>query len=257
MMRRLFQLPIILAVLIAAMILIAFLALAIKTATAIGFPDSNTLSTPSTASTLSTEALCARLLTSSGDLPPEKRVAREESYQKCLEARKVVATQYPDINPLMRLKTITPVIIYPSPDPGRRAGVGKIVESSGPSLPSYLIAENEWWLEENGKLLGVYAITQRGDGVGELPKPWQGMVWVEVMTLDKSKHFSNEEGIYQLPVKAGRMKIVDAQGQRLVLRAENGMTFYFDVPARRFVSSLTEIVPTATPASKPVVPPYP
>ncbi len=48
---------------------------------------------------------------------------------------------------------------------------------------------------------------------------------------------------------------------RLVLVAEDGTVFYFDIPARRFVPSLTEWVPTptSTPTNTPLPthPPYP
>ena len=52
-------------------------------------------------------------------------------------------------------------------------------------------------------------------------------------------------------------------GERLILRAEDGTTFYFDVPGRCYVSSLTEPVPTATrrptrtPTATRILPPTP
>lgn len=58
-------------------------------------------------------------------------------------------------------------------------------------------------------------------------------------------------GEYPTPKQAGAVTIVDVVGKRLVLRAENGETFYFDVPARRYVSSLTEVAPTVTPIPLP------
>ena len=247
----------ILAFLIVGMILIVLMILAIKTSlTVIGAPILNLIATPSV-TPLGPEKSCYRILATGLNLPPEKRVAQNEEYRKCLEARKAAATRFANTDPLIKLKTSTPVVIYSTPEPGRKAGAGKILENSEPFLPSYLMAENAWWLEEKDKLIVVFAITQRGDGVGELPRPWPSMLWIEVTSLDKSKHFTSEEGIYPVPVKTWRIKIIDAQNQRLVLRAENGVTFYFDVPARRFVSTLTEIIATPTPANKPPLPPYP
>jgi hypothetical protein len=41
--------------------------------------------------------------------------------------------------------------------------------------------------------------------------------------------------------------VIAEQNNRLTLQAVDGEIFYFDVPARQFVASLTEVVPTATP----------
>ncbi len=49
------------------------------------------------------------------------------------------------------------------------------------------------------------------------------------------------------PTKHGGVRVLGEQNNRLILQAFDGETFYFDVPARRFVASLTEIVQTATP----------
>jgi hypothetical protein len=50
------------------------------------------------------------------------------------------------------------------------------------------------------------------------------------------------------------LDIVDAVGERLILHAANGTTFYFDVPSRQFVDSLDV---TAIPSTTTVTPPLP
>lgn len=115
----------------------------------------------------------------------------------------------------------------------------------------YLI-ENQWWETIGSQWIRVYAGAQRGDGANDLPKPWQGMVFVSVLGLDGT--MLPDGGSYKTPKKVGSVKIVDAQGQRLVLKAEDGTLFYFDVPTRQFVSGLAPA--TVTPV-KPTVPPYP
>jgi len=50
------------------------------------------------------------------------------------------------------------------------------------------------------------------------------------------------------PIKSGPVWIVDAVGDRLILNSEGGTTFYYDLPSASFVSSLSEIVPSLTPA---------
>jgi hypothetical protein len=43
------------------------------------------------------------------------------------------------------------------------------------------------------------------------------------------------------------VRVVSEQNNRLTLVSTDGTTYYFDVPARRFVDSLNEVVPSATP----------
>jgi hypothetical protein len=67
---------------------------------------------------------------------------------------------------------------------------------------------------------------------------------------------------YPTPEKYGAVHIVQEAKFRLVLKTDNENTFYFDVPAQKYVSSLTEIVPTITPIPSPFttitpVNPYP
>lgn len=63
-------------------------------------------------------------------------------------------------------------------------------------------------------------------------------------------------GVYETPNKVGAVQIVAEENYRLTLQAEDGTIFYFDVPAQRFVTSLTEVAPTVTPrpSSTPVPP---
>lgn len=58
------------------------------------------------------------------------------------------------------------------------------------------------------------------------------------------------------PTKHGGVRVVAEQNNRLTLFATDGEIFYFDVPARRFVTSLTEVVPTATPPPSLTPSPY-
>src|SRR5438093_500864 len=60
------------------------------------------------------------------------------------------------------------------------------------------------------------------------------------------REYLQDEDIYLTPHPASKVVIVNALGQRLVLHAENGETFYFDVAAHRYVTSLTELAPTPT-----------
>lgn len=194
------------------------------------------------------EVICAQWFMLDNNLPPEKRALEEAEYRRCVEARKTGVPSATDV-----AKKFATFFAGRTPEPTRladiprkKAGAGTIIEYASPGVPSYLISENYWYAEIGGKAITVSPITRRANGDGvELPRPWQGEVWVEVTTLDGSKHFDAEEGIFTIPVKAGRVKIMDAQGQQLVIGAENGMKFFFDVPTRRFVTDIA--TPTVNP----------
>ena len=80
----------------------------------------------------------------------------------------------------------------------------------------------------------------RGGYLVEVPN--QGMVHVSIVT-----NTYNNSVIIESPVQAGELTITGAIGERLILTSEQGQTFYFNVPALRFMDSLEEIVSTVTP----------
>jgi hypothetical protein len=92
--------------------------------------------------------------------------------------------------------------------------------------------QNAWWQDlGNNTWVGVYAGTHTDD-------PTQGLVVVVSLPHDV---------VYTTTVKAGSLRIVAEANFRLTLLSTDGTTFYFDVPGRQFVDSLTEVVPTVTP----------
>ncbi len=110
-----------------------------------------------------------------------------------------------------------------------------ILEEGGADFyyPTYdVIIYNKWQdvVNENGEWGLVYAGSMYTD-------PTQGLVLIPSQPVQ----------IYLTPIKAGSVRIVAVQNLRLTLISENGTTFYFDVPGRRFVDSLTEVAPTVTP----------
>ncbi|MBI5034202.1 MAG: hypothetical protein HZB51_27085 [Chloroflexi bacterium] len=139
--------------------------------------------------------------------------------------------------------------------PRTPAGVGTILDHPASPLGPFYEIENSWVFEVPGKTYQVFAGAKREEGPPQPRNAKQGIVvvWVwgsEGITLP-------DGGYYYMPIKKGPVKIVGAQGQRLVLKTDDGATFYFDFPSRRFVSSLTEIVPTITPLATPTRKPYP
>lgn len=99
----------------------------------------------------------------------------------------------------------------------------------------FIDAQNAWGGFNDGYRYGLYAGALQSN-------PDQGVVALITNMPDGKR-------IEQLltPSQHGALHVVSEQNNRLTLLAADGETFYFDVPARRFVASLTEVVPTATP----------
>ncbi len=60
-----------------------------------------------------------------------------------------------------------------------------------------------------------------------------------------------DPALYDAPSQAESVEIIDAVGERLTLRADDGTLFYFDVPTRQWVN------PTPAPSPVPSLPPTP
>lgn len=95
-------------------------------------------------------------------------------------------------------------------------------------FPQYRL-ENAWSDFINGEWTGVVA----GAYSENLAQGILVFVWMEE--------------IYETPLQAGSVHIVEEQNYRLTLLSTDGTIFYFDIPGRRFVESLSEVVPTITP----------
>jgi hypothetical protein len=97
----------------------------------------------------------------------------------------------------------------------------------------------------------------------EVQNAWAGLVDGNQIGIWAGAYASNpDQGVLQLIIilpyrtyqeefvadgQHGALHITFEQNNRLILSATDQTTFYFDVPARRFVSSLNEIVPSAEP----------
>jgi len=98
-----------------------------------------------------------------------------------------------------------------------------------------LDALNGWFGFVDGNKIVIYAGSLLDD-------PDQGVIAI-LITLPY-RNFSEK---VLTPAQRGGVRVVAEQNNRLTLQSADGETFYFDVPSRRFVASLTEVVPTATP----------
>ena len=136
----------------------------------------------------------------------------------------------------------TPVLIPVVTDPPFPTGIFE--GGAGAFRPSQARIQNRW----QGIVNGDYAVVFAGALAND---PEQGIVYIQWMSFDRR---STTWGYYPTPEKSGSVRIVQAEGARLILTSDDGKTFYFDVPVQVYVSSLTEIALTPTPAP---IYPYP
>src|ERR1051325_2826224 len=102
----------------------------------------------------------------------------------------------------------------------------------------YTIRNGAWLETSGGKKIVVYTGALRDDP-GVTFDASQGIVIILI---------GGSEETYKTSTQDGPVRIIDAQGERLVLKADNGKLFYFDVPSRQFVDSLAAPdPPTITP----------
>jgi hypothetical protein len=113
---------------------------------------------------------------------------------------------------------------------------------SRPSMGSFhswvdIVPENVWFGNIMGQNVTVFAGASGDD-------PNQGLLYVIVVS-NNGAHYT--WGGYLTPVKSGSVHIEGYDGLRLTLKTKGGDSLYFDAAALRFISSLSEIVPTITP----------
>jgi hypothetical protein len=130
--------------------------------------------------------------------------------------------------------TLVPQTGIPANMPHRVAGAGVIVENSGgaPLDHDYSVV-NEWYTTTNSEKIWVYA-----GGIWDDPlfkDRSQGFVSVTYQSLDYSR-FTRPQVFAETQSKTGALTIVDATGMTLKLQSDQGVTYYFDVNAGKFVS---------------------
>ena len=94
---------------------------------------------------------------------------------------------------------------------------------------------NCWAARINDEYVFVAALVKKSD-------PAQGLLHVYTTTVGIS--YFGPANWYATPTHSGLIRVVDATGYRLTLRAEDGNIFYFDVLTRQWV--------TLTPAPSPI-----
>lgn len=155
------------------------------------------------------------------ETPNADATQTQEALATILAFKQSVATTaaaYPPVTPI-----IDPTGIYDN----------EMVKAGGGKLG--LAVQNAWFGIVNGNLVWIYAGAYGSD-------PDQGIAQV-LITFP----YRNFDQSFPTTEKRGALRVVSEQNNRLTLVSADGSTFYFDVPGLTYVSSPTEIVPTASP----------
>jgi len=172
-------------------------------------------------------------------LPPEKAAAIAREERLIAEAR---ANPPPPGARKPPIPTAPPAYVPPEfAIPRIPAGAGTIIQNGQAPFPAAQYRFQNRWLEtKGGKAIGVYAGRMGSDFDTS-----QGVVYIIVSTSGVSPQpFGGAP--FLTPFRAGSVRVVGAEGERLTLTSETGVTFFFDVPTCAFV-----------PANAPVLPPDP
>jgi len=101
----------------------------------------------------------------------------------------------------------------------------------------FMDAQNAWYGLGDGYSFALYAGALQSD-------PDQGVLILDIVSPEGGGYSQ-----YVTSSKHGALRIVsNTQNNRFTLTAADGTLFYFDLPTRQFVASLTEVAPTVTPS---------
>jgi hypothetical protein len=152
------------------------------------------------------------------------------------------------LNTQYAIMLATDLATTPSPTPPRTFSPtgtleGEHIKPSGKAM--VLDAQNAWFGLLDGRPVSVYA-----GSLLEVPDQGAIYIFVEFPTGGVNERILT-------PTKHGGVRVVSDYNNRLTLVSTDGTTYYFDIPTLGFVSSLTEIAPSATPSptSVPYIPP--
>jgi len=147
----------------------------------------------------------------------------------------------------------TPEPVDLAPIPGSTpAGAGALVRIQPPFSSMQYHIENTWYRNLDAQTrIFVYAGSLAGP-LGEQTQ--QGVVIVRIIRNNHGTPELLQLSTYRTSTQTGAVHITGAVGERLIAQSTNGTTFYFDIPARQFVPSLTWVSPIATPSPRPVTP---
>lgn len=160
--------------------------------------------------------------------PPQSKLEMsEEAYQKCVTA----LTQVPKTRVYKPEETHIPTSVPKETRLRRIAGNGILIEGfMGMRDPRVFVQTNTWYEKSGDRFVYVYG------GIKRDASPDRSHSAVAVVVSDLAGNWLSEGGIYEAPVQAGELTILDAKGEILILSTPGGDNLFFDVPSRKFIS---------------------
>jgi hypothetical protein len=117
------------------------------------------------------------------------------------------------------------------PIQGTAAGAGTIYEDGPPPFPSAAYSlQNHWRAMIGSQTLVVWAGANGQD-------PEQGVILV---MIEKEDGAYSEASRYETPLRLGSVRIVDAHGMVVRVRAADGTAFEFDTSSRSFADAQSQ-----------------
>lgn len=133
--------------------------------------------------------------------------------------------------PAYSIPNATPVSWPTPPVPMRTAGAGVLDDEAGGGEYSQQIRMvNAWWENLPGQR-SLVVIAGTAGGEGDVP---QGAILVVLQDITTHTKIGDPT-IYLAPTNNRYVRVIDAVGERLTLRSEDGTLFYFNLPTRQWV----------------------
>lgn len=173
------------------------------------------------------------LFTSSSTMSPNitQTVAAVVTYKANLEATYLATTRTPE----------TPIYLPTGIYNDQRVKISAAL--------LFIDAQNAWGGFIDGYRFALYAGALQSD-------PEQGVVGL-VTSLPDGQRFEQ----FVTPSKHGSVRVVSELNNHITLIALDETIFYFDIPTRQFIDSITEVAPSVTPSPsstpEPTTVPYP
>jgi hypothetical protein len=144
------------------------------------------------------------------------------------------------------IRYATMMAITPPPTPPvtySPTGTAVDIRTLSKGIDVGLDPQNGWFGLFNKQPVSIFAGALAGDKD-------QGAIFMFMQLPTRGYH-----ELFLTPTKHGAVRVVSEQHNRLTLVSTDGTTYYFDIPARRFVASRNEVVPSARPL--PTYTPFP
>ena len=199
-----------------------------------------TVDVPNLDATIAAIALTLPTATLDVGRPLNKAIVeqRDELYRR---ARATALANYTPVPVLRPIDTPIPPLTPWGGPPTQVAGAGIIVQTGYCGLYK-LITTRNLWRETTSSTSTIVCAGNTYDSSQHAQ--------LLVMIVDASTHAVLQgPDLYDTPAQAESVELIDAVGERLTLRADNGTLFTFDVPTRQWG------MPTPSPA--PSLPPTP